>query len=111
MPSYKLAATGDQLYHLAKLVLASIQDCSTSRWIARVILHELTLYDSAGAAEYLGISPFTLSYHLWQQPDLARRLVPDLRVGQGKVFLFTRMTLDDWNSTRRKPGRPARSPK
>ena len=107
MPSYKLT-TNKQDAQLAHLVLSAILRQANPQAIVDLALAELALYDSAGAADYLGISVNTLAYHLWQQQDLSRRLVPDLRVGGGRVFLFTKMTLDDWNASRRQPNRTTR---
>ena len=106
MPSYKLA-NADQRYRLAiRMTSAIMRHQASGRDLIALVLNDLTLYDSAGAADYLGISVNTLAYHLWQQKDISRRLVPDLRVRDGRVFLFTKMTLDDWNASRRKAHRP-----
>ena len=102
MPSYKLASGWNE-FQLQTDVMDAILSQVSAPGIVSNILDSLTLYDSAGAADYLGISVNTLAYHLWQQQDLSRRLVPDLRVAGGRVFLFTKLTLDDWDATRRKP--------
>ena len=109
MPSYKLL-NADQRFLLAvRMTSAIMRRQANGRDLITIALdNTLTLYDSAGAADYLGISVNTLAYHLWQQQDLSRRLVPDLRVGGGRVFLFTKMTLDDWNASRRQPNRTTR---
>ena len=53
----------------------------------------------ADAAEYLDITVSTVRYHIYT----ARALKP---LTIGKTLVFTKEILDDFNQSRREPGRP-----
>lgn len=53
----------------------------------------------AEAAEYLGLAVVTIKYHIYQAGNLSPRKI-------GKTLIFTREQLDEFNATRRRPGRP-----
>ena len=59
-----------------------------------------TLFSTAEAADYVGISRQGLKYHV----HVAGNLTPDAKVGHALVF--TRETLDRFLARRRPPGRP-----
>ena len=59
----------------------------------------LQLYTPADAAEYLGISPSGVKYHL----HVSGNLKP---VRVGNILLLTQAELDRFQSTRRPAGRP-----
>jgi len=61
----------------------------------------MKLYSTAEAAKYLGISKSGLKYHLYPEKDLC-----PIRVGEGRVLVFTQDMLDRFQANRRKPGRP-----
>ena len=63
-------------------------------------LTDLSLFSTAQAAEYLGLSVSSMKYHLYSANDLAA----DIKVGQ--ALLFTRETLDRFAENKRPPGRP-----
>ena len=63
-------------------------------------LKELSLFSTAQAAEYLGLSVSSMKYHLYSAGDLTA----DIKVGQ--ALLFTRETLDRFSENKRPPGRP-----
>jgi hypothetical protein len=57
------------------------------------------IYGTEQAAEYLGLSVPGVKYHVYT----TKRLTPQL---VGKSLVFTREQLDEFNATRRGPGRP-----
>lgn len=62
------------------------------------------IYSTREAAEYVGLSIFTLRHHIFERGDL----IADTK--KGNRLLFTRQTLDRWKKTRLSGGRP-RKPK
>ena len=58
------------------------------------------VFGTTSAAEYLNISIPTVKYHIYN----AGTLKPDMVVG-GRL-IFTKETLDEFNSNKRLPGRP-----
>ena len=66
---------------------------------------ELDIFTVQTAAEYLGMVPTALMYHVHKpNPNLTGRKV-------GNTMLFTKEELDDFQKTRRPPGRPNKWPK
>ena len=63
-------------------------------------MSEQQFFSTAQAAEYLGLAIPTVKYHIYE----AATLVPDTKIG--RTLMFTRETLDQFQATRRKPGRP-----
>jgi len=61
----------------------------------------MKFYGIAEAAEYLGLSISGLKHHLYPE----RNLCP-IRVGEGRVLMFTQEMLDTFLANRRRPGRP-----
>lgn len=62
------------------------------------------LYSTRTAAEYLGVKPETIKYHVY----VAKDLVPDQRLGN--TLVFTQETLDRFKQTKRTLGRPPKPP-
>lgn len=58
------------------------------------------LFGTVEAAEYCGLTVAGLKWHIY----VRKNLVPDLKVGQALVF--RQSTLDAFNESRPKPGRP-----
>lgn len=59
------------------------------------------LYGITEAAEYLNLSVSGLKHHLYPEKDLC-----PIRVGEGRVLVFTQDMLDRFQANRRPPGRP-----
>ena len=58
------------------------------------------IYSTKEAAEYLGLSVQGIKHHIYTSGDL----VPDAKIGRNLVF--TKATLDNFESQKRTPGRP-----
>lgn len=63
----------------------------------------MTVYDVAGAANFLGLKPATIKYHVYR----SKTLVPDGRIG--KSIFFREETLVIWQSSKKSRGRPRRT--
>ncbi|NIV38007.1 MAG: helix-turn-helix domain-containing protein [Anaerolineae bacterium] len=63
-------------------------------------MSEKQFFSTEEAAEYLGLAVATVKYHIYESKALA----PDATIG--RTLMFTRDTLDQFQATRRKPGRP-----
>lgn len=62
----------------------------------------IKFYGIAEAAEILGLSISGIKYHIYRAEE---KLCP-IRVGEGRVLVFTQRMLDQFQANRRKPGRP-----
>ena len=62
-----------------------------------------SIYDIKDAADYLGVKPVTVKYHLY----VVRDLVPDRYIGRSPCF--SQETLDAFQERKRPPGRPPKS--
>ena len=60
----------------------------------------MKLYGTEKAAEYLGMSLAALKYHIY----VAHNISPHQKIG--KALVFTQEQLNEFQSTRRGPGRP-----
>lgn len=65
-------------------------------------MSQVTLFSTAQAADYLGLSLSAIKYHVHK----AGNLIPQ-RIGNSLVF--TQEQLDHFKATRRRPGRPKRT--
>lgn len=63
----------------------------------------MTVYDVPGAADFLGLKPATIKYHVYR----SKTLVPDGKIGQS--IFFHEETLAAWQSNKRARGRPSRA--
>ena len=63
----------------------------------------MKLYSTAEAAEYLDLSLAAIKYHIYRARTLKAHRV-------GNSLVFTQEQLDEFNKTRRPPGRPRKEP-
>ena len=61
-----------------------------------------SVYDIKDAADYLGVKPVTVKYHLY----VVKTLTPDRYIGRSPCF--SQETLDAFQERKRPPGRPSK---
>ncbi len=61
----------------------------------------MKIFSTREAAEYLGVAVSTLKYHVYHSHITPQKV--------GHSLVFTKAQLDDFEATRRNPGRPRKS--
>ena len=88
----ELTVTGEKGLAAARHVLETYADLITGA---------TALFSTDEAAEYLGIKPVTLRYHIYEAGNIEGARV-------GNSFVFTRRQLWEFERRRRKQGRPSK---